>query len=118
MTTNFKLDNKHIKSPSSFKIERYNITKSQRLADGTMSMDLIAKKRKFFFTYNAIDATDLNEILELLWESSSVFFELIYIESNVTKVVTVYAGAIPAELHRTDPGIWVWKNVTFNLIER
>ena len=118
MKSQLTLNGVAIKRPSNFKIERYNITKSSRLASGKMSMELIAKKRKFFCTWDAIGSKDLNKILAQIWDSRSAFFKLTYVESNVTKSATVYAGAIPTELHRTDNAEWVWKNVQINFIEQ
>ena len=55
---NFSVNGIAIKNPSKFKIERYNITNMERLADATMVGDLIAKKRKFYFTYDAISGDE------------------------------------------------------------
>lgn len=117
MKSLFKLDGVVIKRPSSFKTEFYNITKSNRLANGDMSMELIAQKRKFYFTYNAIDSKEADKILKILWYSKKVFFTLTYIEDNVERSAVVYVGSMPKELYRTG-GIWTWTNFTFNLIER
>lgn len=114
---NFTIDGKTIKRPSNFKIERYNVTNLQRLANAEMCGDLIAKKRKFYFTYEAITAEDLNKILDIIWETDSIFFTLEYVENNTTKTARVYSGSIPSELYRTG-GNWVWKGVTFDLIEK
>ena len=115
---NFTLNGRGIKNPSSFKIERYNVTNLERLADATMVGDLIAKKRKFYFTYDAIKGGDLDNILEAIWETNELFFKLGYMENGVKKTATVYSGSIPTELHSAKSKDWVWKNVTFNLIER
>ena len=117
MDSVYKLNGSSIKRPTDFKIERYNVTTLQRLADGSMSGDLVAKKRKFYFTYDAISASELNQILETIWESDDLFFTLQYVESNVTKQAVVYVGSIPSTLYRTGCD-WVWKDVTFNLIEQ
>ena len=117
MKTSFKINGVAIKRPSTFKISRYVLTKSGRLANGKMTADIVAKKRKFFFTYDAIDAPDAEKILNLIWESDSFFFELEYVENNEVKTATVYAGEIPYDLHRTGD-VWVWKNFNFNLIEQ
>lgn len=115
----FTINGRAIKNPSSFKIERYNVTNMERLADAKMVGDLIAKKRKFYFTYDAISGEDLDNILELIWETDSLFFPLKYTENGVSYFVTVYVGSIPTELHRAGLTTnWVWKNVTFNLIEQ
>ena len=116
-TMNFKIAGRSIKSPSQFKIERYNVTNLQRLANAEMCGDLIAKKRKFYFTYAAITAKDLNTILDIIWETNELFFTLSYVENGQTKTAKVYSGSIPTELHRTGDN-WVWKGVTFDLIEK
>lgn len=116
---NFTVNGIAIKNPSKFKIERYNITNMERLADATMVGDLIAKKRKFYFTYDAISGDELDNILEAIWDSTTLFFPLEYLENGVSKTATVYVGSIPTELHRAGRTTnWVWKNVTFNLIEK
>ena len=117
--TKLRINGVEIKKPSDFKVERYNITNLERTAAGLMCGDLIAKKRKFYFTYAAIDATELDLILSIIWETENLFYELTYEENNVTKNATVYVGSIPTSLHHAAPNEeWVWKNVTFNLIER
>ena len=116
---NFTIGGVAIKNPSAFKIERYNVTNMERLADAKMVGDLIAKKRKFYFTYDAISGYDLDVILEAIWETNELFFTLEYVENGVSKSAVVYAGSIPTELHKAGrTSNWVWKNVTFNLIEQ
>ena len=116
---NFTVNGVGIKNPSSFKIERYNVTNMERLANAEMVGDLIAKKRKFYFTYDAITAGELDTILKAIWETNKLFFTLKYVENGSTKSATVYVGSIPTELHRAGKSTnWVWKNVTFNVIER
>lgn len=119
---NFKIDNIAIKNPSGFKLEYYTLTKSTRVANGDMMMDFVANKRKFIFEYKAITSSQLNQIIELLWGSLATthncFHTLHYIDGGETKEATVYAGALPLNLHRADGTEWVWKDVTFSLIER
>ena len=116
---NFTVNNIPIKNPTSFKIERYNVTNMERLADATMVGDLIAKKRKFYFKYDAISGDDLDTVLEAIWDSTTLFFTLEYLENGVSKTATVYVGSIPTDLHRAGRTTnWVWKNVNFNLIEQ
>lgn len=115
---NFAVNGRAIKNPSTFKIERYNVTNMERLANAKMVGDLIAQKLKFYFTYEAITASDLDNILEAIWESKKIFFPLKYIENGKAKSATVYVGSIPTELHSAKSKEWVWKNVTFNLIEQ
>lgn len=108
-----------VKNPSTFKKERYNVTTMERLANASMVGDLIAKKRKFYFTYDALTGEELDNILEAIWNSNSLFFTLSYPENGIQKSAQVYVGSIPSELHRAGRTTnWVWKNVTFNLIEQ
>lgn len=106
-----------IKRPSSFKIEKYKITNASRLANGNMTADVLAKKRKFSLTYNQIKASDLNVILNAVWENMSYFFSFTYMENGTLKSATVYPGSIPQELY-CPIGDWTWKNVSFSLIEQ
>lgn len=116
---NFILNNIPIKNPSSFKIERYNVTDMVRLANASMVGDLIAKKLKFYFTYESISGYELDTILEAIWDSSALFFPIVYTDNGTIKTANVYVGSIPSELHRAGKTTnWVWKNVNFNLIER
>jgi hypothetical protein len=108
-----------IKNPSAFKIERYNVTTLQRLANADMAGDLIAKKVKLFYTYDNISGDELDNILEAIWESSGLFFPVVYSENGKKKNIIAYVGSIPTELHRAGRTTnWVWKNVTFNLIQK
>lgn len=116
--SNFKINGVAIKNPSTFKIERYKVTNLTRLASAKMTGNLIARKRKFFFTYDAISARDLNTILSTLWDASGIFYTLTYTENGVDKSAVIYPGAIPSELHNAQSTEWVWKNVNFDLIEQ
>lgn len=118
MTPYFKLDNQIIKTPQVFKVERYKITKSNRLANADMSMEYINKKLKFFLTWNVIEARQLDALLAILWNDNKVFWKFDYLHNGQQKSCTVYVGMIPAELHLADKDGWVWKDVEIHLIER
>ena len=112
-----KLNDVSIKQPTSFSIEKYNITKAARTLSGDMQMDLIAKKKKFLFSYDVISGTDLEQLLAII-DTDAMFFTLKYTEnSDVVKTAIVYTGAITANKFRTD-GVWYWKDAKFNLIEK
>jgi len=114
----FMVNGREIKNPSTFKVERYNVTNMERLANADMVGDLIAKKMKFYFTYDAITAEELDNILDAIWETDSIFYDLAYDYQGEQRTAMVYSGSIPAELHSAKSKEWVWKNVTFNLIEK
>ena len=107
-----------IKPPKTFKIERYNVTTMERLSNADMVGDLVAKKLKFYFTYDAISASDFDNILAAIWDSDSLFFTLEYPDRGTQKRATVYVGSIPSDLHYMSNSNAVWKNLSFNLIER
>lgn len=117
MAKHFKIESTVIKNPTTFKVERYNVTDMQRLANGSMSGDLIAQKRKFYFTYDAMTGDELDTIIKAIYDSKKIFFTLTYPYNGTTKTCTVYVGSIPSELHKAGKN-WVWKNVQFNLIEK
>lgn len=119
----FKINGVEVKKPSSFKIERYNVTNMERLSNADMVGDLIAKKRKFYFTYDTLTAAELNTILNAIWDIETLFYPFEYEDNGVSKSAIVYSGSIPTELAKVHGNIkqasnWVWKGVSFNLIER
>lgn len=114
----FIINDIRIKKPSTFKVERYNITTMERLSNASMVGDLVAKKRKFYFTYDAITAEDFDRILEAIYNSDKLFFPFSYEDRGETITAEVYVGSIPADLHHMSSKNVVWKNLTFNLIER
>jgi len=118
----FSIDGIAIKNPSSFDIEFYTLTKATRVASGDMVMEYVANKRKFVFGYEAIEARELDVIVDILWQqlatTKQCFHALIYTYNGIQKTATIYSGAIPAQLHNAQHSSWVWKGVSFNLIEK
>lgn len=118
-----KLAGVDIKQPKKegFKMSRYNLTKSGRVANGDMTMELIAKKRKFFFEYDVISGADMEKIMAII-DGTAMFFSITYEENGQVKSAQVYVGEIGQQYFRvadkTTPTGWYWKDFTFNLIER
>lgn len=114
----FILNGVKIKNPTTFKIERYHVTTMERLANADMTGDLVATKMKFFFTYDAVTAEEMNTIIEAAF-SDTLFFTLEYPYQGEQKEAIVYIGSLPQQLHRAgDTTNWVWKGVNFNLIQQ
>ncbi|MBQ8627884.1 MAG: hypothetical protein IJ421_00225 [Prevotella sp.] len=112
-----------VKNPTAFKVERYKISTLSRIANGDMVGDMVARKYKFYFTYEAIAAYELNKLLEAIWDIDGMFFYLHVPEGTDLghrATYCVYAGSIPATLHygNHNPKTWIWKNVTFDLIQK
>lgn len=121
MSQQIILDGTEIKVPHNFEVNRYKLTKSGRTADGRMQMDYIATKREFTLTYNVISSDKLKVIQDILMGDGRMFFSLEYVEDGEAKSATIYPGALPKVLHRTDLGTggkWYWQDVEFNLIEQ
>lgn len=113
----FKIDGKAIKPPKLGE-ERYNITKSNRLADGTMSMEIIAKKTKLILSYNSISSKEFDRIMQLI-DTYNPFFDVTVDTDGKIKTYRMYVGAIKRDAVRTLSGEeWCWTNVSFNFIER
>ena len=109
------------KRPSEYKQERYKISTLSRIANGDMVGDVVARKNKFYFTFKAISARELNELLDAIWWNDGMFFYLhVLTGKNAYTTYRVYAGSIPASLHygNANPDVWIWKDVTVNFIEK
>lgn len=104
------------KIPNEMTTERYKLSKSGRVASGDMTMDIIAKKRKFKFRYKVLSQEDLDTILALL-DGEEAFYEFSYIEGGLAYTCTIYPGAITYKRFRTVGG-WYYTDVSFDLIER
>jgi len=115
----FTIRGTKIKNPSGFKREVYNITNIDRVANGDAVGDFIAQKWKLYFTYDEITGAELDLILDLI-ATSTIFFDITYDYNGRQLPLRVYVGSIPQELHRggSNSDNWVWKNVTFNLIQK
>lgn len=116
MSQNVRLNGVAIKTPKDFSSSIYNLTKSGRVASGDMTMELIAKKRKFFFEYPVLRDDELQKILGVI-NGAAMFFTISYEENGRASSATVYVGEINYTKFRTDQGYY-WKDVTFNLIEK
>lgn len=107
---------KEIKKPKKFSVSSYNLTKSGRVANGNMTMELVAKKRKLFLEYPVLDSSEIEFILNLI-DGDKMFFTVAYTENNEAKTMTAYVGEISRTYVR-DGSLWYWKDVVFNFIER
>lgn len=113
-----KLNGTTIKKPTDFILEKYYLSKAGRTANGLIHIDKIASKRKFLFSYDSLEGNNLTTILNIIDNDSITFFTIEYKDdTGAAKTATVYVGAISKTQFRTD-GQWVWKGVTFDLIEQ
>jgi hypothetical protein len=114
---NIKINGFLIRVPSDCGIQKFKITKSKRIANGDMKMDLVAKKRKILITYDVISGPELKAIENILYGDDVFFTAEFFDGEEEPETMVVYAGDIDYKRFRTD-GIWYWKDLTFNLIQQ
>jgi hypothetical protein len=83
-----------------------------------MTMEIVAQKRKFSFSYAAMAGADMAKLKTLIFSATVPFFTLEYDDETGTNVAVVYSGSIKATRFRSDHMGWYYKNVTFDLIEQ
>ena len=116
-----KLDNTTIKNPTKpVAIGKYPVTAHVgRVASGLMTMSFVAEKSTFQFVYDVIRYDVLQVILDIIEDFPTLFHTLSITENGVAVEYTVYAGAVTKIPFRTDnDGYWVYKDVSWQLIER
>lgn len=81
-------------------------------------MDIVALKKKFYFSYDVISSTELQVIEDIIDDDvADAFYVLTYEEDGTEKTATVYAGAIDKTLARNG-SVTYWRDVSFDLIEQ
>lgn len=113
---NIRVNGVFIKPPTSCEIQKFKLTKSSRVANGDMKMDLIAKKIKLLLVYDAIAGAQLALIESILY-ADDVFFTIEYDDGVTTQTKTMYVGDIGYKKFRSG-GAWYWKDLTFDLIQQ
>jgi len=111
-----KVNNTTIRNPQDFTIEKYDITKAGRVANGAMTLELVAKKRKFLLRWEVISGTDLAAIHAQI-DTNVMFFTFSYRENGATYTAVCYSGAKHAKQFRPE-GVWYWTDVSFDFIEQ
>lgn len=113
-----KVNGTQIKSPSTFKVGIFRLSKSGRLASGLMTMEIIAQKRRLDLTWEVISGSNLNAIIDIL--DSATFYSVEFPDpkiNNFQNTLTMYVGDLNQELVKS-VGDRVWKDVTISLIEQ
>lgn len=118
--SHFQLSGTPIKNPTTFRRSYYLITNLERRADGMIVGDLISKKRKYYFTYDALSAADIDNFVSIIYDSNTLFHTLTYLHNGRLESAVVYSGELATELNRamSAGSGWSWRNTTFNLIEQ
>lgn len=116
-----KLDNIPIKNPSKpIVISKYPVTAHVgRLSSGLMTMSFVDDKSTFQFAYDAMKHSELQTILNIIHDFPTMFHTLNINENGIETEYEVYPGAVTKTPFRTDNnGYWIYKDISFQLIER
>lgn len=113
-----KIDGTTIKSPHKIKYGKFRLSKSGRIANGDMVMDIIAIKTRIDLTWLAIRGSHLKIILDLL--EANTFYSIEYPDPEDTTVQTtktMYVGDVNTELVIPD-GERIYKDFTIPFIQK
>lgn len=119
----FYIDGQKIRDPNKFREEYYTLTQTTRIANGDITMDYVANKRKFSLTWNVASSKQLSTMINLLWRqlvtTRNCFHTLTFTSDEGPQTCTIYAGSIKRNLARGDNDTqWIWKDITVDLIEQ
>ena len=103
-----------IYTPTDFRISMNEIVREQRTASGKLVKDVIATKRVFSLTYNALKPEQVNVLLTE--KNRNQFLEFEYPDGGEQKKAIVWFGEI--DRTRLLKGIEIWKNFSFILEEQ
>jgi hypothetical protein len=106
-----------IDTPSEFSVGVYDITKSERNANGNMIIEKITTKRKLELTYNYLSNSALSTLLSAI--AASVTFTVSYPDpvTGAARNGTFYSGDKSIGMIDYQSGTPRWQKVKFNLIE-
>lgn len=110
------VDGVKFKEPTSIEFQSYNLTKAGRTTDGTMHLDLVAKKRKLLVYYEVIESTD-KKIIEDILDGKNMFMQVQYTQDNVRKSALCYVGELKSK-PAIKGKIWKYPDYEFHLIEQ
>ncbi len=112
------IDSIQVKTPTELKVGTFRITKSERLASGKMSMEIIAVKRRLDLSYAIIKDTDLKQIMDLL--ELKVFHTVTYPDpqKGEANTITAYLGDTGQQAGQRIVGTRYWQDVSIALVEQ
>ena len=112
-----KINGVEIPTPSTMITSVMDISNSERNANGTMIMEIIAQKQKLELTWKTISANDLSKVLSLI---NSTFFSVEYPNPllNHKSSKTMYSGDRSVGAMSYIDGIIKYKDFKVNFIER
>ena len=112
-----KINGVAIPTPSDVKFSVMNITNSERNANGSMIMELIAQKQKLELSWKFLKKEDLNFILSAV---DGIFFEVTYLnpKTGILTTKTMYSGDRSMDALDYINETIRYKDIKMNFIER
>jgi hypothetical protein len=106
-----------VANPASIKPSEFDLSKSERMADGTMTMDIIATKRRVDVTWDKISDGELDLILSTI-AANKPFFSFRCPAPGGWLEMTCYAGDRGYGYWRKIDGVVYWHDISIAFIEQ
>jgi len=113
-----RINGQTVATPTELKVGVFRISKAERLADGSMAMDIIAVKRRLDCRWEVISASDLQHLLDLLESKTFHTVEYVDPQDGETASITAYVGDVNQAAWQRKNGVRYWRDVSIALIER
>lgn len=103
-------------TPSEFSVQISDLSRAERTANGTLSIDRVATKRKLEIGYRYMSRTDLGALLAVVDPET---FEVEYMDpkTNAMRTSTFYCGDRSVGMMDFVGGVPRYKDVRFSLVE-
>lgn len=103
-------------APVDVSLSYYDLTKSERTADGTMQMEYITTKRRLNVMWSYMKDSDFQDMLSF-FRLHKPFFNVVYNVSGTEEDYLCYCGNIDTKLGYILNGIRYWEEITIAFIE-
>lgn len=113
-----KINGTPIPDPTDLLVGIYRISKADRLADGSMAIDIIAIKRRVDCSWAVITGAEIKAIQDEL--DNGTFYSIEYVDPahGETHTMTAYVGDISQAAWFTRDGVRYWKDFSLSFIEK
>lgn len=113
--TLLKINGVYVKTPKSMSATISDFDgKTTRTANGSLTRDRIAVKRKVECSWGPLTQSEISTLLSAV---TDVFFTVTYLDpKDGTKTITAYVGDRTAPLYNANMGLW--ESLSMNFIEK
>lgn len=107
-----------VADPSSIKSGEFDVSNMERMADATMTGDIIATKRRVDVTWDKISDSDLDLILRTIRDHKPFFPIRCPAPGVADETMIVYVGDRNYGSWRTIKGVRYWQDIAIAFIEQ